>query len=762
MITLQQEKIEDLLNQIVDSGRQSLFEHEVYALLSFMGLASTPKTVFVEAGGRLAVDDLEDFRGDQVVIKVVSPNITHKSDVGGVKFERKSINNVNATLAAIFTDAHLQRAGTIVGALVCEFIPYKAGVFGSELFVGLRATREFGPVLAAGLGGIDTEYYAANLKGNRATAMAPAFDISAEEFLDLFRRTSCYELLAGRARGHVRSADDSELRKCFAAFIELAKIYMSPQREGKKGIVELEVNPFAAIKGELVGLDGHCRLGHAPVASTPRPISKIDRLLHPRSIAVVGASAKSMNPGRVILRNIIGAEYNTSNVYVVKEGLTELDGVQCVESIDKLPKKVDVIVLAVAATQVPELAKTIIEKDACESVILIPGGLGETEGGKEAETQLRQRIAGAHTGPSGGPVFLGGNCLGIFSRPGGYDTLFIPKSKLPKNWNRKGKKVALISQSGAFMITRMSNLESLNPNYAISCGNQVDLTVADVVEHLLVSDAVDVFAVYVEGFADLGGLALAKHVRLAIEKGKEVVFYKAGRTQAGRTATAGHTASIAGDYAVCEAALKNAGALVADTFMEFEYYLNLCTALHGRKIGGTRIACTSNAGYETVGMADAISGPGYSVDLVPFDDTTTTKVEGILSEFRLDGLVNARPPLDLTPMATDAAHETCIRAMLDRDDVDAVVASYVPLTPAMKTTPDEVDHEDSMTKRMPKIFADTTKPVVVAIDSGPLYDPMAKQIEDAGIPVFRSADSAVRMLGKYLCSKRGMVCAAGR
>lgn len=753
-MTISVDAIEKILAKVAGEGRSVLFEHEAYDLLREMGAGSAPETIFVPAGEKIPAGAIQSLEGDRVVIKVVSPDITHKSDVGGVRFARRDEEDINTTLDEMFHSQRLREAGKIAGAIICQFVEYGANVFGGELFVGLRGTREFGPVIAAGLGGINTEYYAANILKGKAVAMAAALNTTGDEFFSLFTRTTAYELIAGISRGHERLVSDEQLKACFGAFIELAVRFSSPDRRDKPAIGEFEVNPFALTGDDkLVPLDGFCRLANAPTEATPRPVGKIDKLLHPKSIAIVGASAKGLNPGRVILRNVIEAGFDLSNVYAIKDGLPELDGVRCVASVAELPRKVDLIVLAVAASQVPPICEEIIKRDSADAVILIPGGLGETEGGKETERRLKERIAGAHASPDGGPVFLGGNCLGLFSRPGGYDTLFIPKSKLPKNWDRSGRRVALISQSGAFMITQMSTLETLDPNYAISCGNQVDLTVADIVEFLVGCDDVDVLGVYVEGFNDLGGLALAGHVRKAIAAGKEVIFYKAGRTAAGRTATAGHTASIAGDYPVCEAVLKNAGAFVADTFMDFRYLLEVAALLHDRPVGGTRIACSSNAGYESVGMADSISGPDYEVELMPFDEKTASRVGDILDENRLNGLVNLRAPLDLTPMASDQAHESCIRAMLEREDIDAVVASFVPLTPAMKTTPDEIDHQASMTNRIPKIFADTDKPMVVVIDSGSLYNPLASRIREAGIPVFRTADSAVRTLGKYLCHK---------
>jgi len=228
---------------------------------------------------------------------------------------------------------------------------------------------------------------------------------------------------------------------------------------------------------------------------------------------------------------------------------------------------------------------------------------------------LRAEIARGRELPGGGPVFLGPNSLGALSRPGRYDLLFIPPSRLDKHWSAPARRVALVSQSGAFIASRLSNLETLNPAFALSLGNQIDVTVADLLAALGRRGGVDVVGVYAEGFNDLDGQELLRHIAALREAEKTVVFYKAGRTEPGRSAAAGHTAAVAGDYDVCQAAAAQAGALVADTFKEFEQLLELATALHTKTVRGVRIGAMSNAGFETVGMADAIRGQRYEIEM---------------------------------------------------------------------------------------------------------------------------------------------------
>lgn len=259
--------------------------------------------------------------------------------------------------------------------------------------------------------------------------------------------------------------------------------------------------------------------------------------------------------------------------------------------------------------------------------------------------------------------------------------------------------------------------------------------------------------VYAEGFTNLDGLDFVRAVRHITALAKTVIFYKAGRTPSGRSAAAGHTASVAGDYDVCTAAAANAGALVVESFKDFEQLVYLATALHERPVRGLRLGAMSNAGFETVGMADATIGQDYHVEMATLSETAKQKLVQVLAAHKLDKLVNARNPLDVTPMATDQAYEECVRVLLECPDVDAVVAALVPLSPAMLTTPDEIAKPGSLAERLPRLFADARKPVVVSIDSGSRYEPLAQALRAAGVPVFRSADQAVRTLGRYLCQR---------
>lgn len=743
--------VERTLERVYEEGRKQLFEPEVYTLVQLVGAISPPHHVFLGTEDMISEEELARFPGDRVVLKIVSPDVVHKTEAAGIAFVHKDHETVRAEIDRLI-ERH-RRQADVRGVLVVEHVERVQPGFGNELFVGIRATREFGPVIAAGLGGIDTEYLADKMLPGLAVAKAQALTTSAEQFLELFKGTVAYEILSGHARGRRRIVSDGELLRCFRAFLLLARRFCVDRGDEGPDVAELEVNPFAFRQQRLVPLDGRGLLGTAARGLPARPVENIERLLEPRSIAVLGVSSEALSFGRIILRNVIACGFPPEHTFVVKAGEEAIDGVPCVASISALPRPVDLLVIAASARQLPAIVKEAIASGKVNSVIMIPGGVGETEGSGTIATEVRAEIARGRELPGGGPVFLGPNSLGALSRPGRYDTLFIPPSRLDKHWSEPARRVALISQSGAFIASRMSNLETLNPAFALSLGNQIDVTVADMVAAVGARDDVDVVGVYAEGFNDLDGQELLRHITELREADKDVVFYKAGRTAPGRSAAAGHTAAVAGDYDVCQAAAAQAGALVTDTFKEFEQLLELATALHSRKVGGVRIGAVSNAGFETVGMADAIRGQRYEIEMAELSAASTARLAAVLGRHGLERLVNARNPLDVTPMASEEVYEEAARVLLESDEVDAVVVGIVPLTSALATVPGELEAAGSLAERLPRVFAETEKPMIAVVDSGARYVPLVHALRRGGVPVFPSADQAIRSLGRYLCHR---------
>jgi acyl-CoA synthetase (NDP forming) len=485
MAAIDNARIETVLKAAHADGRCALFEHECYQLLAATGAEAAPASRLIDIGSRPTSADLEALTGDKVVLKVVSPDIIHKTEARGVRIVTHDLATVQETFDLMLREvpkayaAYLEtNAGEapaalaglrgeeleerleerIVGILLCSFVPSDVRGFATELFVGIRDTREFGPIISAGLGGVEMEILARQTRKGAAVAIAPTGTINGKDFFELFRSTLSYERLSGSMRGSERLVEDGVLEECFQAFIDLANQFSTVNPEAEFHLEEVEVNPFAVSGARLAPLDGVCSFKAAIEAPQPRPIEKIGNLLRPKTAAVIGVSERSMNMGRIILNNLFDAGFDRDQTFVVHPAADSIDGVQCVAGVGELPIKVDLFVVAVSAAQVPNVVTELIEHDRANAVILIPGGLGEKEGSQDLENELKGRIRAAHLSASGGPVFLGGNSLGVISHPGHYDTMFIPESKLPKSRGSMHRKLCFLSQSGAFIISNISRM----------------------------------------------------------------------------------------------------------------------------------------------------------------------------------------------------------------------------------------------------------------------------------------------------------------
>ncbi|MCX6646074.1 MAG: acetate--CoA ligase family protein, partial [bacterium] len=647
-----------------------------------------------------------------------------------------------------------------VGVLAVHHLHGDDG-FEHLLFLGMRDTREFGPVITAGSGGSDIEKLSEYLEKNHANVTVSPGVTDEKSFFNAFRNTLIFKSLAGDYKRNLQKIDEKSIEDLLSRFHACVWRYSPLNPDAPFWFSEFEINPFKVNSNRLWALDGVLRFRNVEPQKSPRPLGKLRNLLKPENICVIGVSGKEINLGRVILRNLIDGNFPLDKIAIVKPGDDEIDGIRCYPSISDLPGKFDVIILSVAAQQVLLTVSEIIESGKAESIVLITGGMGEKDGAGDEEEKLRQIIENSRKRGDKGPVLVGGNSLGLISVPGGYDTMFVSKSKLPRDpENPMNGNVAFISQSGAFMVSRMSNLSDLRPRFVISTGNQVDLGVADFVGHLSGDPEVRVFGIYMEGLKYLEGLHLAETAKKITRSGRDVIIYKAGRSKEGRHASSGHTAAIAGDWDVANAVLTKAGCIVANSFEEWQHLIMLSSLLSDRKIGKGRLAAVSNAGYEAVGMADSIKGSTWSLELAEYSHATIGKLTNLLSEYKLTQLVNLRNPMDVTPMATDHMHAEILKAIADDENVDVLVYGCVPLSHMMKTHAkggvdgDGIEDPESICQSAIKLFKnEIKKPFVMVVDSGRLYDPMAKLLLYAGIPVFRSADDAVRTVGRWISAK---------
>ena len=669
-----------------------------------------------------------------------------------------TVQQVAATLLAqapgkTFDAAEL---APLLAALTCPLTSAKESTpHATALRLHLHRSREFGLVLSAGLGGPDGELDPSNFCPGRATVHALIELTNAADFLRRFQQTLSYQKLTANARRQQAPVPDAQLEQLFDQFLQLATASATTPTVLQSLTLEVQWDGASMQATTAV-----CSIEPAPATRLPRPIEKIDKLLHPASIGVIGVSATSMNFGRIILRNLVGSGYPKTQLTVIRPDDAEVDGIPCVANLKALAHKLDLLIVAVGADTVPALVDEIIESGAVESVMLIPGSLGETKKSVEPAAMMAARINAAHGQPDGGPIFLGANCLGVVSHPGAYDSWFIPLERLPKPQKKPQRNSVMLSQSGAFMITRLSQNPWLDPLYMLALGNQTDLTHGDLLGYFAAKAEIETIGIYIEGFKDLDGLHFARAVRTAVLQGKQVVVYKAGKTAPGSASVMGHTASIAGDPALFEAVMRQAGAIVAQDVNSFDDLFYMAGALHHKGMGGNRLGAISGAGFEAVSMADAIHADTFSLQVGGLQADTVRRVEEILLAKKLAALVEVRNPIDINPGADDEAHLQITQAFLQDPQIDAVVVGLDPTAPSVRALETsklrpgyDISDPKSTVQLMPTLVQRNDKPLIGVIDGGALYDAMAARLMDQGVCIFRNCARATRALVRY-CEAR--------
>ena len=729
------------------AGRTALLEHEVYAVLADAGF-DVPRHVFWNGAPGRAPTGIEDFleglRGDEVVLKIVSPDLAHKSDVGGFSFSKKSPASVIAAAKKMWDDVGRRAPeADLLGILVVEKLVPASGTPAAETLLSFKHDPAFGPVLVFGLGGLLTEWYGALAPGATTVILQPG---EVKRGLQAgVEKNPALKIFFERNRGQAQAPlvlDEVAVR--LEALSKNLSLYSPDNSLGNPTLEELEVNPLLLCSdGRWVVADGKAQLSSRRVAPSSRPLRKIGNLLAPKSAAVIGASARAMNPGRIILRNLKQSEgIAYGHLFAVHGKEKAIDGVPCVPSVEALPETVDLAVVSVPAPAATEVVEA-LSAGRAESVILIPGGFGEA-GRADLEARLRATLAAAHARPDGGPVLVGGNCLGIVSKRQ-YNTFFLPQYKLPFH-DAPGDGLVAVSQSGAYLVSLTSNLDGIVfPRASISYGNQMDLTAADFLEYFADDATIRLLVFYVEGFAPGDGERFVRVARSVTKEGRHVILFKAGQTPLGAAATRSHTASLAGDYAVAKALLEGAGVLVAQSLDMFEDYTKVYTMLGDRLPAGGRLAVLSNAGFECAAVLDKL----YGLTPAALSEPTLVRLRACLP-----AIAHATNPIDATPMADTPAFVEAAAALLDDAGVDSLLVSPIPVTPSLDIlAPDpfgahseNLFSKGALAQELLRLFRATKKPLVVNVDSGRLYDDFVSVLQRGGIPVYRKIDRASRAL----------------
>ncbi len=358
----------------------------------------------------------------------------------------------------------------------------------------------------------------------------------------------------------------------------------------------------------------------------------ITRLLRPRSVAIVGASATPGALGESVLRNLEQANY-AGEVHLVNPKRSEIRGRACVATIDDLPEGVDCAVLAIPRAAVLD-AVTACARRRFGSVILFTAGYAESGAEGKAEQERLAEIA-----RSSGMVLEGPNCLGIVNGIDGIPLTFV---LTPVNGRPKGKGLAVVSQSGAMAAVLGVSLRKydLPVTYSISTGNEAATGVEDYVEYLINCEETHVIAMIVELFrAPKRFLALAERCRA---RGKRIVLLHPGRSSAARESAATHTGALAGEYDLMRVKVTHAGVVVVESIEELIDVTQLLVRCPAVPRGGAAVLTESGAFKAlTLDQCEEIGLP-----LPALSPETADKLRKALPPFIPPG-----NPLDITAQA---------------------------------------------------------------------------------------------------------------
>jgi len=462
--------------------------------------------------------------------------------------------------------------------------------------------------------------------------------------------------------------------------------------------------------------------------------AEIEAIFHPRSIAVVGASANPDTPGYDYLHALRTFGY-AGQVYPVNPRAEEILGLPSYASLRDVPGAVDYVISCVPASAVLGLVDDCAAKGT-RALQLFTARFSET--GRAEGAELERRLA--ERARAAGVRIIGPNCMGLLYPARGISF----RADMP----RRPGKTGLLSQSGnlLFELTYFGEPRGLRFSKAISYGNGLDLNESDFLEYFAADAETAVVGAYVEGVRD--GRRFLTALRRAAAA-KPVVVLKGGRTAAGGRAAASHTAALAGQRDVWDAAVVQAGALPVDTLEELIDMLLAFAYMRPR--GGRRLAMVGGGGGRSVLTADLCEELGLSVPPLPAD------VEERIAEKAPDLAGWVTNPVDQSILAGSGVGGTSVLEWLDASPgIDLLVANVGEAWALGRP------NAEALLERIPERFVEvarrTRKPLAAVI--GPsdysderlwrLVSAAREKLVEGEMAVFPSVERAVRALARFV------------
>src|SRR6266853_1427987 len=642
--------------------------------------------------------------GFPVVLKIVSPDILHKTEAGGVVVGVKSAEEAEKAYDRIISNAKSYKSGArIEGVQVQQML---SG--GQEVIIGAVTDPAFGKLVAFGLGGILVEV----LK-DITFRLAPA---TRDEALSMLDGIAAAEILRG-----IRGAQPVD-RESLATMIGNVSQLVADFPE----ISELDLNPVFATSQGATAADVRVVLDFKPPLVRYRPsqeviVRQMNRIMKPDAVAVIGASAENGKIGNSIMKNLINGGYQGA-IYPIHPIADSIMGKKAYKSVKDVPGIIDVAVFAIPAKFVAQALIEVGEKKI-PGAVLIPSGFAET--GNVAGQEELVAIARKYD-----IRLMGPNIYGFYYTPKNLCATFCTA------YDVKGA-AALSSQSGGIgmAIIGFSRSAKMGVSAIVGLGNKSDIDEDDLLTFFEQDDNTQIIAQHCEDLKD--GRSFAE-VAKRVSKKKPIVVLKAGRTSAGAKAASSHTGALAGNDKIYEDVFNQSGVIRARSLRDMLEFARGIPVLPTPK--GENVVIITGAGGSGVLLSDACIDNKLSLMTIPPD------LDAAFRKF-IPPFGAAGNPVDITGGEPPITYVNTVKLGLEDPRIHALILGYwhTIVTPPMVFARNMVEVKNEMKAK------GIEKPIVASLAGDIEVEEAADYLYQNGIVAYAySTEIPVAVLGaKY-------------
>lgn len=694
-------KVRQILDAVKAAGRDSLTAPEGKLVCDAYGIAVPREGV---ATSPADAQKLASSMGFPVVMKIVSPEILHKTEAGGVLVGVKNAEDVAKGFDIIVTNAKKYNAkAQILGVQVQQMLKG-----GQEVIIGAVTDSSFGKLVAFGLGGVLVEV----LK-DITFRLAPATREDAYSMLDGIQAA---EMLKG-----VRGSDPVD-RDALAGLIVGVSELVSDFPE----ISEMDLNPVFASKDSAIAADVRIVVDFAAKVPRYRPseadvLTAMKRVMEPKAIAVIGASAEAGKIGNSVMKNLINGGYE-GNIYPIHPRDGEILGYKAYKSVKDVPGEIDTAVFAIPAKFV---AGALIEcgEKKIAGAVLIPSGFAET-----GEQEMQDALV--TIGRKYNIRLMGPNIYGFYYTPANLCATFCTA------FDVKGS-AALSSQSGGIGMAMIgfSRSAKMGVSAIVGVGNKCDIDEDDLLIFFEQDPNTKVIAQHCEDLKD--GRAFAEVAR-RVSKKKPVIVLKGGRTAAGAKAASSHTGALAGNDKIYEDVFNQSGVIRANSLRDLLDFARGVPLLPTPK--GENVVIITGAGGSGVLLSDACVANNLTLMPMPAD------LDAAFRKF-IPPFGAAGNPVDITGGEPPQTYKNTVLLGLQDDRIHSLILGYwhTIVTPPMVFAKIIVEARDEMRAK------GIDKPIVVSLAGDVEVEEASQYLYERGIPAYAySCEIPVAVLGaKY-------------